>query len=160
MELKDKFKIWQQNINKSPSCQHDLLSSNKLTKMGIDVVALQEPAINHNNLSIVAKEWIAVYPSMHSFKPESTRTLILICMQISTEVWNQLEFPSEDVTVVQLCDSWGKLTIFNVYNEGTSSSTINLLTNYHRDNRLDLESGHTGAAHAIWLRDFNRHHPA
>ena len=160
MVLKDKLKIWQQNINKSPTCQHDLLSSDKLTKMDIDIVALQEPAINHNNLTIAAKDWITVYPSMHSSKPESTRAIILICAQISTETWNQLEFPSGDVTVVQLCGSWGKLTIFNVYNEGTSSNTINLLTNYHRDNRLDLKSGHMGTAHIIWLGDFNRHHPA
>ena len=137
-----------------------MLSSNKLIQMNIDVVALQEPAINHNNLSIAAKDWITVYPSMHGSKPESTRAITLICAQISMEDWNQLEFQSGDVTVVQLSSSWGKLTILNIYNKGTSSNTINLLTNYHRENWLNLERCHIGMAHAIWLRDFNRHHPA
>jgi hypothetical protein len=130
MVVKDKLKIWQQNLNKSPFCQYNLLSSNKLIKMNIDIVALQELAINHNNLSIAAKDWITVYPSMYSSKPKSTRVLTLIHVQISIEDWNQLEFPSEDVTVVQLSGSWGKLTIFNIYNEGMSNNTINLLTNY------------------------------
>jgi hypothetical protein len=85
MVVKDKLKIWQQNLNKSPSCQHNLLSSDKLIKINIDVVALQEPAINHNNLSIAVKDWITVYPSTHGSKPKSTRALTLISVQISTE---------------------------------------------------------------------------
>jgi len=31
----DIVNIWQQNVNKSPSCQHDLLSGNLLTDKGI-----------------------------------------------------------------------------------------------------------------------------
>jgi hypothetical protein len=85
MAVKDQLKIWQQNLNKSPTCQYDLLSSSKLIKMNIDIVALQEPAINHNNLSIVAKDWITIYPSTHGSKPKSTRALLLIWVQISTD---------------------------------------------------------------------------
>jgi len=49
--------------------------------------------------------------------------------------------------------------IFNVYNEGESNNTINLLTRYHRDNCPNLEQSQIGNAHIIWLGDFNRHHP-
>ena len=43
---KTNLKIWQHNINKSCTCQHNLISSGKLTRWEIDVVALQEPSIN------------------------------------------------------------------------------------------------------------------
>ena len=154
-----KIKIWQQNLNKSPACQHDLLSSNKLTSMNIDIIALQEPAIINDNRSIAARDWISVYPTLHLSNPDKTRSLMLINAQISTDRWNQLDFPSSDVTAVQFTSEWGKLSIFNIYNEGTSNNTINLLTKYHRDNRINLEQSQIGNAHIIWLGDFNRHHP-
>ena len=43
---KNNLKLWQHNINKSRLCQHDLISSSKLTRWDIDIVALQEPSIN------------------------------------------------------------------------------------------------------------------
>ena len=159
MGLKDKISIWQQNVNKSPVCQHDLLSSNKLASMNIDVIALQEPAIVNANRSIVSRDWISVYPTPHQSNPEKTRSLLLIQAQISTDSWNQLDFPLSDVTVVQFTSEWGKLTIFNIYNEGERNNTINLLTKYHRDNHQNLEQCQIGNAHQIWLGDFNRHHP-
>ena len=90
----NKITIWQQNLNKSPTCQHDLLSSNKLTTMNIDVIALQEPAIINGNHSIAARDWILVYPTPHLNSPKKMRSLMLINAQISTDSWNQLDFPS------------------------------------------------------------------
>ena len=58
--------IWQQNTNKSRACQHDLISSGKLIEKGIDIVALQEPAINTFNKSIVSWDWKVIYPSTHA----------------------------------------------------------------------------------------------
>ena len=78
---------------------------------------------------------------------------------MSTESWNQLDFPSSDVTVVQATGLWGKVTIFNIYNDGKSAETTNLLTDFHRRNQATLERAETGEAHIIWLGDFNRHHP-
>ena len=43
---KDKLAIWQQNINKLPMGQHDLVSNNALALMGIDIIAIQEPSLN------------------------------------------------------------------------------------------------------------------
>jgi len=62
--------IWQQNMNKLPACQRDLLSSNKLMTMNIDVIALQEPAIINANCSIAARDWILVYPTLHLSNPK------------------------------------------------------------------------------------------
>src|SRR5579863_3808033 len=112
MDLKDTVSIWQQNVNKLPTCQHNLISNNKLTNRNIDIIALQEPAINAFNLLIASRDWILVYPTTHRDAPEKTRSLIFVCSEISTDNWNQIEFPSSDVTVIQLNRRWGKITIF------------------------------------------------
>ena len=54
---------------------------------------------------------------------------------------------------------WGKLTIFNIYNEGNNNDTIRKLTDFHLRNCRKIEHSETGHAHTIWLGDFNRHHP-
>ena len=38
----DVLKIWQQNLNKSSACQHDLISSGHLYNEKIDIVVLQD----------------------------------------------------------------------------------------------------------------------
>ena len=102
--------------------------------MNIDVIALQEPAIAFTGHLIAARDWISIYPTPHLNRPEKSRSLMLINAQISTDSWNQLDFPSSDITVIQFNSAWGKLTIFNIYNDGESNNTINLLTKYHSDN--------------------------
>jgi hypothetical protein len=134
MQVKSNLAIWQQNINKSSTCQHDLVSSNKLMHMNIDILALQEPAINSFNNTVVSKDWVMVYPTTHKEAPSKTRSIIMIWSSISMDAWHQLEFPSGDITVVQMTGNWGKLTIFNIYNDGKDNTTINTLTKYHQDN--------------------------
>jgi exonuclease III len=155
----EKLAIWQQNINQSPSSQHNLISNNHLTKMGIDIITLQEPSINAFNLMIALRDWTPVYPSMHGDETIKTRAITLMCSNISTDIWTQLDFPSSNVTVVQLNGTWGKLTIFNIYNEGDNNDTIRLLTRYHHRNRYILEHTDTRSTYIIWVGDFNRHHP-
>ena len=48
--------IWQQNMNRSQMGQHNLISSGKLVHAGINIVALQEPAINFLGKTIVARD--------------------------------------------------------------------------------------------------------
>jgi hypothetical protein len=95
MELKDKLNIWQQNINKSPACQHDLVSSNALSLKGIDIMALQEPPINAFGQSMASKDWYSIYPTPHNNVLDKTRSMMLISANISTDAWCQVEFPSK-----------------------------------------------------------------
>jgi exonuclease III len=155
----DKLTIWQQNINKSPFSQHNLISNSQLANMGIGIIALQEPAINAFNLTIASRDWIPVYPTTHGDKTNRTRAITLIRSNISTNHWTQLDFPSNDVTVIQLNDAWGKLTIFNIYNKGNNNDTIKALTRFYNRNRNTLEHADTGNAHILWIGGFNRHHP-
>ncbi len=70
--------IWQQNVNKSPACQHDLISSSKLLEVEINIVTLQELVINYFNKSIVSRDWIVLYPTTHKDNPAKTRSIILL----------------------------------------------------------------------------------
>ena len=86
-----KLTIWQQNLNKSQTGQHDLISSGKLAYANIDIVAIQEPAMNFLDKTIVARDWIPIYPST---QPKKTRSLIPMSSRILTENWEQMEFQS------------------------------------------------------------------
>jgi hypothetical protein len=158
---KTNIKIWQHNLNKSRTCQHDLISSGKLAKWQIDITAFQEPAINGFGQTVASKDWKTIYPSTHAKNPEKTRSVILIRDNLLTDGWEQLEFPSGDVTAVRIKGKWGKLTLFNIYNDCKHDDTLDLLTEYHRKNLLEL-LGNTETQykhHLVWVRDFNRHHP-
>jgi hypothetical protein len=158
---KTNIKIWQHNMNKLHICQHNLISSGKLTNWEIDIVSLQEPAINTFGQTVVSKEWKTIYPSMHTKDHTKTRSVILIRDNILTDGWEQLEFPSGDVTAVQIKGSWGKIMIFNIYNDCKHDNTLELLTKYHRENleellgNIEMQLTH----HLVWVGNFNRHHP-
>lgn len=155
----DRLVIWQQNVNKSPASQHTLLSNNILAKHNIGIVALQEPVVNGFNNTIASKDWFTVYPTTHCAHPGKTRTLTLISSSFSTDTWEQVDFPSGDVTIVTLKGDWGKITLFNIYNDGEHNETISQLKNFHRSRPDIVEHSESGPAHTLWVGDFNRHHP-
>ena len=105
-----------------------------MVRKGINLIALQEPAISGFGLSIASRDWMPIYPSKHSDNPHNTRAIMLIRADVSTENWNQIDFPSSDVTVVPMTGQWGKITIFNIYNNGECDNTIRLLTAFHHRN--------------------------
>ena len=153
--------IWQQNVNKSSACQHDLISSAVLARKGIDIVALQEPAINNFGTTIAARDWIPVYPSTHGGDPRKTRSLLLINSNILTDNWKQVDFPSGDVTIVQITREWGSALLFNIYNDCEHNNTIHQLEAALRSSTIRQHTNSNGRRKdtIIWLGDFNRHHP-
>ena len=153
------YTIWQQNVNKSSTCQHDLISSAALARRGIDIVALQEPAISHFGTTIASRDWVPIYPSTHNTNPTKTRSALLIRNNILTEHWKQIDFPSPDVTIVQFNGSWGKQTIFNIYNDCERNDTINALESFTHALTRSANCNSESANAIIWLGDFNRHHP-
>jgi hypothetical protein len=87
---KTNIKIWQHNLNKSRTCQHDLISSGKLAKWQIDIAAFQEPAINGFGQMVASKDWKMIYPSTHAKNPEKTRSVILIRDNLLTDCYASL----------------------------------------------------------------------
>ena len=158
-ESADRLVIWQQNVNRSPACQHTLLSNKILVKHKIGIVALQEPVINPFNNSIASKDWILVYPTPHCTHPVKTRALTLIRSTYSTDTWEQIDFPSGDVVIICLKGVWGKIIIFNIYNDGKHNNTIEQLKQFHNTWTDLLEHSEVGGTHTLWLGNFNRHHP-
>ena len=152
-------KIWQQNVNKSRTCQHNLLSNNHLVRDEVNIIALQEPAIDSQGYTLASRDWTTIYPTLHRKTDKTTRAVTLIRADLSSDSWMQLDFPSVDVTAIQLKGDWGKLTIVNVYNDCENDETIRLLSEFHRRNQAEVERTGAGTAHVLWLGDFNRHHP-
>ena len=97
-----KLVIWQQNVNKSPTCQHDIVSSKFLINIEANIVALQELTINHFGKTIATKDWTPIYPTTHSMHPENTRSVILVRAILTSDSWQQLDCPSGDITIIQL----------------------------------------------------------
>jgi len=135
------------------------MSNNHLVREGINIVALQEPAIDPQGFTLAARDWTPIYPSLHRKTESNTRAVTFIRANLSSDSWKQLDFPSVDVTAVQLKGAWGKLTIVNVYNDGGNDDTVRLLSEFHHRNRAEIEQSDSGVAHTLWLGDFNRHHP-
>jgi hypothetical protein len=98
--------IWQQNVNKSRICQHDLISSARLIDKHIDIIALQEPVTSDLTVTIASKDWRVIYPSTHMKDPTKTRSVILIHANILTNNWSQLDIELGDVTAVKLTGEW------------------------------------------------------
>ena len=135
-----------------------LISNNILVNHNISIIALQEPAINTFNYSIASKDWISVYPSTHNTHPNKTHTLTLICSAIPTDSWEQIDFPSGDITLLVLQGNWGKLILFNIYNDGESNETIKKLTHFHSTHLDVTKCSEAGEPHILWLGNFNWHH--
>ena len=152
----DKIVIWQQNVNKSPSCQHDLLGNNQLIRSGISIIALQEPAVNFTNRSIASKDWYPIYPTTHPLSPDKTRSLLLINASINLDNWEQISVPSGDITAVVIRGTESDLLLYNVYNDGENDTSLNALISAHNTVSAIPNAKHR---HIIWLGDFNRHHP-
>ena len=154
--------IWQQNLNKSHTGQHNLISSGKLVNTGIDIVALQEPSINFLGKMTASRDWIPLYPSTHEKEQKKTRAIMLISSKLPTKSWEQVEFASGNVTIIKISGEWGQIVILNIYNDCHHNQTLHKLTKFHRDNK-NLSMGSTSTSethHIMWLGDFNRHHLA
>ena len=91
--------------------------------------------------------------------PTKTHSLLLIRSNILTENWKQVDFPSGDMTVVHLNGTWGKLTIFNVYNNCETNDTILQLEPFSHAHANPLGCNEDNAISIVWLGDFNKYHP-
>ena len=151
--------IWQQNVNRSSTCQHNLISSAALVRRGIDIVALQEPPISKFGTSVASRDWVLIYPTTHSTDPHKTRSLILMRSNILMEHWKQIDFPSGDVTIVQLNGNWGELTLFNIYNNCEKNDTITQLEAFTQATITPSGRSAANSKPIIWMGNFNQHHP-
>ena len=151
-----RIRIWQQNLNTSPIAQHSLLNSPIAHDW--DIIAIQEPHINPMKNTISSSHFHAVYPTTRFTSPHLTsRAVTLVNKSLNMNAWQQIPFPSPDVIIIQLRGTFGRCTIFNIYNDCTSKRTEEQLSTF-----LETEIARIRPSaddHMLWLGDFNRHHP-
>src|SRR5271156_2991123 len=81
------IKIWQQNTRRSLEAQLALLN---LLKNNLDIVCIQEPHFDFQNLSRTTHVWHSIYPTTPTDNTVHPCVLTLIHEKISTNCWTQI----------------------------------------------------------------------
>ena len=157
----DNIKIWQQNTRKSLTAQLATLHS---VEDKYDIICIQEPHFDFQNISRATGAWTSVYPTQYTQgnKDATPRALTLVNTRLSTNSWTQIPVDSLDVVAIRLLSDKGVLNLYNIYNDCTHSNTIRALER-HLEGReqgatLTPDPGPTEEGD-VWLGDFNRHNP-
>ena len=104
------------------------------------------------------RDWRVVYPSSWLSNSSLPRVVMLISTSIDTNCWAQLHILNMwDLFAIQISDEFGKLTIFDLYNDCHNSNTIDALGEYLVSQPQVPHPSHLD--YSIWCGDFNRHHP-
>ncbi|OBZ69760.1 RNA-directed DNA polymerase from mobile element jockey [Grifola frondosa] len=147
-----RLRIWQQNLNKSLDAQLDLLHT--ATPNDFDLLLLQEPYLDHLNLTRANHHWTVVYPARHLDSDSRTRSVILVSRKLSTGAWVPISIPSSDLTAITITTASTPVHIFNAYVEGDKDRTLHALS---RATQRLVSVAQEGRV--LWAGDFNRHHP-
>lgn len=131
-----------------------------------DIIALQELWLDHLGRTRASRHWTVVYPTLHLDKPGSTCSLMLINKNLPTDSWTDIETGSQDITAIRLQHGNGYLDIFNIYNDCNHSrslsaleKTLQRLSELRSSRHANTHNTDEPQHHAMWLGDFNRHHP-
>lgn len=152
MEYRPSLCIWQQNLNKSDSVQHDMLS--KILTSACNVIAIQEPYLDHMRLMCSTSHWRVHYLTVQD--PDTSgraRSVLLVSKLLSTNAWSPVSILHPDVTAITIATPHASIHLFNLYVDGDSDTAINAVARVSQ--RLCALAGEH---ELIWLGDFNRHH--
>jgi hypothetical protein len=150
------FQIWQQNVAKSNTAQHDLLA--KANPSEWDIIALQEPYLDHLGLTCANSHWNVLYPSNKNLKNQNrTRSVILISTKIDSSQIQQININSSNITAVKITTNTCAIIIINIYNDIHHNQSIDTLAEQWAANKNNWISNHN-TTELLLLGDFNRHH--
>jgi hypothetical protein len=122
------------------------------------MLLIQEPYLDRYGNTKATKDWRVIYPSSRLSLGNKTRSVIMVNAALDTNHWAQLMAPeSNDLSAIQLKDDYGRLIIFNIYNNCDNSKTEEKLVEYLRGNRQQVRTHETD--YMLWCGNFNRHHP-
>jgi ribonuclease HI len=151
-----KIRILQINLNKSERAHLDIINENISKRY--DVILIQEPHTTTFNAIRTPTNFRPVFPSNRFTDDSQIRSVIWVNKHLETKSWKIIDIRNtSDITAIQLTGTYGKVTIFNIYNDCTHSRTEDTLRNFLTNNRHSLTDGDD--THMIWAGDFNRHHP-
>ena len=148
--------ILQINLNKSEKAHLAVINDRVSRKY--DIIIVQEPHVTAFNKVRSPSNFRPVFPVNRLPDDDTMRSIIWVNSKLDTKSWKELAIPeSNDITAIQLEGPYGKLAIFNVYNDCKHSRNERTLGSYIRRNANILTSSENH--HMIWAGDFNRHHP-
>ena len=94
-----------------------------------DLLALQEPWIDTYGNTRGSTYFRVAYPATFYDNPNSTfRSIILINSNLSTDSYETLDVPSNDITAIRIRTEQGYVSIFNIYNDCTHNDTLHTST--------------------------------
>ena len=150
------LRILQINLNKSERAHLDII--NEKVSKNYDIILIQEPFSTVFNAIRTPTNFRPIFPIHRLQNQEPIRSVIWVNKKLSTGSWVALDVPgTNDITAMQLEGPYGKVSIFNVYNDCTHFRTEATLRRYiyeHADSILANEDHHM-----LLMGDFNRHHP-
>src|SRR5712671_6439351 len=95
------FQIWQQNVAKSNTAQQDLLAKANLKDW--DIIALQEPYLDHLRLTHTNSHWTVLYPSNKNLQNQNCAwSVLLINTKIDSSQVQQITINSSNITAVKI----------------------------------------------------------
>ena len=93
-----RIRIRQLNVNKSMTAQEDLINNSK----NFNILAVQEPYLDHPNNTRATSHWSVVYPARHRDGGPRTRSVILVHKSISTDNWTDLAIDDPNISGIRL----------------------------------------------------------
>ena len=119
-----------------------------------DIILIQEPYSTTFNMIRMPGNFRQVIPVNRLQVNIKIRSVIWVNKCLDTTDWVMLDVPeSNNITAIQLKGPYGKLAIFNIYNDCTHSENQIILENYLRRNTNQLTSSENH--HMMWAGDFN-----
>ena len=151
-----KIRIWQQNARKSLHNTDYIL--NEANLKNFDIILLREPWIDCLGKLCGSHNWRIIYPStLHLNNHNPIRSVILININISTNMYTALDILSSNITTIHLKGDFSHCAIFNIYNDcSNNNTTLALQTHLESNECITLPSP---SDHMLWCGNFNHHHP-
>ena len=150
------FNIWQQNVAKSSTAQHDLLAMAHPSNW--DIIALQEPYIDHLGLTQANPHWTVIYPSNKNLQNQNrTRSVLLINTRIDSSQIQQINIQNSDITAAKISTNDRAIIIINIYNDINHNGNIDAIAEEWANNENNWAPD-DGSIELIIMGDFNRHH--
>lgn len=155
-DVKDRISILQINLNKSEKAHLDII--NERVSHNYDIILIQEPYTTIFNAIRTPTNFRPVFPAHRSQEDDQIRSVIWVNKRLDTKNWEPINIPdTKDITAIRLGGQYGKISIFNIYNDCTHSRNENALRRFlHEHSNILLA---TESDHMMWMGDFNRHHP-
>ena len=122
-----------------------------------DIILIQEPHTTKFNAIQTPSNFRPVFPRNRYQDDAQIRSVIWVNKHLETKHWKIIDIKdTNNITAIQITGEYGKITIFNIYNDWTHSRNETALRNYiltHKNTLID-----DNESHMIWAGDFNRHH--